>query len=312
MARVGQQRRGDRRIDAARHGDDDAHGYRSASAVRPSRRSLVTRRGSTPIDEVDVLGGRRRAEAEPQRIPRERLRQAHGLENVRRFERARRTRGPGRHRDALEVERDQQRLRLDAVEADVGRVRNAAIGRAVHGRARHAAPGCRPRADPAAPRLRPPWPVRRARAAPRRPCRRCPARSRCRRAGSAPGGRRSPARRAARRVRIHSAPTPLGPPNLCADIDSRSTPRARTAIGILPAAWTASVCSSAPRGPTARRRSRPRGWMVPISLLASMTETRAVSAVTWVPTAPGSTMPSRPRRHDDRLRLHGRRGPWLC
>ena len=46
---------------------------------------------------------------------------------------------------------------------------------------------------------------------------------------------------------IHNAPAPLGPLNLCADSDSRSTPSARTSTGILPTDCTASVCISAPR-----------------------------------------------------------------
>jgi hypothetical protein len=41
--------------------------------------------------------------------------------------------------------------------------------------------------------------------------------------------------------RIHSAPAPLGPLNLCADSASRSTPSARTSTGILPIDCTASV-----------------------------------------------------------------------
>jgi hypothetical protein len=44
---------------------------------------------------------------------------------VRGLERARRAGRPGRHREPFEVQRDQQRLRFDAVEADVRRVRHA-------------------------------------------------------------------------------------------------------------------------------------------------------------------------------------------
>ena len=36
--------------------------------------------------------------------------------------------------------------------------------------------------------------------------------------------------------RTHSAPAPFGPPNLCADSESRSTPSAATSTGILPTA----------------------------------------------------------------------------
>ena len=56
--------------------------------------------------------------------------------------------------------------------------------------------------------------------------------------------------------RIHSAPMPFGPPNLCAEIVSRSTPSARTSTGILPAVCTASVWKSAPR--LARQRGQRR------------------------------------------------------
>ncbi len=88
-----------------------------------------------------------------------------------------------------------------------------------------------------------------------------------RRAGSAPDGPRSSRRDSGVPRRIHSAPTPLGPPNLCADSDSRSTPSAATSTGILPTACTASVWNSAParraRGARVRRlagRRRSRCW----------------------------------------------------
>ena len=49
----------------------------------------------------------------------------HGLQHVRRLQRPGRTGGSGRDRDALQIQRDQQRLGLDAIEADVRRVRHA-------------------------------------------------------------------------------------------------------------------------------------------------------------------------------------------
>ena len=52
-------------------------------------------------------------------------REAHGAQDVRRLERSRRAGRPGRHRDSLEVERDQEALGFDAVEADVRRVGDA-------------------------------------------------------------------------------------------------------------------------------------------------------------------------------------------
>ena len=55
--------------------------------------------------------------------------------------------------------------------------------------------------------------------------------------------------------RSQSAPTPFGPPNLWAASESRSTPSAPTSIGILPAAWTASVWQRAPRARARRENS---------------------------------------------------------
>ena len=93
--------------------------------------------------------------------------------------------------------------------------------------------------------------------------------------------------------RTHSAPTPLGPLNLCAEIESRSTPRAATSIGILPADCTASVWNRAPRA-CATAASRAIGCTVPISLLACITETRAVRSPTAASRSAGSTTPARP------------------
>ena len=76
---------------------------------------------------------------------------------------------------------------------------------------------------------------------------------------------------------IHSAPAPFGPLNLCADSDSRSTPSARTSTGIFATDCTASVWNSAPRA-CASRASSATGWIVPISLLACITDTIAVSS----------------------------------
>ena len=54
---------------------------------------------------------------------------------------------------------------------------------------------------------------------------------------------------------IHRAPVPLGPLNLCAESDSKSTPNARTSTGIFPTDWTASVWNSAPRSCAIRASS---------------------------------------------------------
>jgi hypothetical protein len=63
--------------------------------------------------------------------------EAHRLEHVRRLERARRARRSGRHGDALEIERDDERFGLDALEADVAGVGDAGVGPAVDVRAGH-------------------------------------------------------------------------------------------------------------------------------------------------------------------------------
>ena len=134
VALLGEQRRGDRRVDAARHGDDDAHhstcdehvsglsvghAHARASASRrscrePSRvsaRSFSTSRGSTSSTRSTSASVVDSAEAEAERVLRAVRRQAHRAQHVRRLERARRAGRAGRHRDAFEVERDQQRLR---------------------------------------------------------------------------------------------------------------------------------------------------------------------------------------------------------
>ena len=80
---------------------------------------------------------------------------------------------------------------------------------------------------------------------------------------------------AARRLRTYSAPTPLGPWNLWADRDSRSM------FMRLARRWAHGPRPAPRRCGTARRALRQiapisaMGWMVPISLLANMTETRA-------------------------------------
>ena len=56
---------------------------------------------------------------------------------------------------------------------------------------------------------------------------------------------------------------------------SRSTSSTPTSMGILPAAWAASVCSSAPWA-WAMAASSAIGWMVPVSLFASMIDTGGV------------------------------------
>src|SRR5918993_2509735 len=59
-------------------------------------------------DVIDLFLRITRAEAEANRVLRAMARQVHGLQHVRRLERARRARRSGRYRDAFEVERNQQ------------------------------------------------------------------------------------------------------------------------------------------------------------------------------------------------------------
>src|SRR6185312_9736917 len=93
---------------------------------------LLDQARQDPRDEVNLGLGGESAEAESQRVLRSMRRQPHRLQHVRRFERPRRAGRASRHRDAFQVERDQQALSLDAIEADVGRVRNASFAIAVH------------------------------------------------------------------------------------------------------------------------------------------------------------------------------------
>ena len=77
--------------------------------------------------------------------------------------------------------------------------------------------------------------------------------------------------------RAYSAPTPLGPWNLCPDIESISMCIAFTSIATCPAACTASVWNRTPAAWQTAPISA-MGWMVPISLLANMIVTRHVSS----------------------------------
>ena len=91
------------------------------------------------------------------------------------------------------------------------------------------------------------------------------------------------------------APTPCGPPNLWALMLTMSAPSANRATSNQGAAWTASVCSTAPG---ARRRTRratsARGWTVPTSLLTSWTDTMLTVLSRAAARASKSTTPSFP------------------
>ncbi len=93
--------------------------------------------------------------------------------------------------------------------------------------------------------------------------------------------------------RTHSAPMPLGPYILCADIETRSTLASSTENGILPTPWTASQWNTT-SGSLALMAApiSPIGWMTPISLLASMMLTSEVSGAIASTTCSGVTRPS--------------------
>ena len=71
-----------------------------------------------------------------------------------------------------------------------------------------------------------------------------------------------------------SAPTPLGPPTLCADSVNRSAFRLSMPNGRFPNAWIASTCSTPPAACTSAAASV-TGCNAPVSLLASITDTSA-------------------------------------
>ena len=130
----------------------------------------------------------------------------------------------------------------------------------------------------------------------RRPSRPRRRRSTCPSAGPAPGRRLRSAARAATPPRTTSAPVPFGPPNLCAEIATRSASRPRRADVEPRAPPAPRRCARRPpahaRAPG--RRSSSSGWMVPTSLFTSITETTTVRSSSASASASRSTTPSRP------------------
>ncbi len=211
----------------------------------------------------------------------ERRRNPHGGKDMGGLHLAGRAGGARRHRDALEIEGDHGGLGLHAFDRKKRRIRqplgfgaeNHRLGRdraAVRLPAGRAAPACArppPQAHRAL-RLRPP----------RTP--RCRRHSRCRPACRAPGRRRGSAdrRNGCPRWRRTSAPTPFGPPILCADSVIRSAPSAPISQGMRPTACTASTWSKPPAACTIAAASA-TGCTTPVSLLASISETSGRGAL---------------------------------
>ena len=90
-----------------------------------------------------------------------------------------------------------------------------------------------------------------------------------------------------------SAPIPLGPANLWAAMLIMSTPSPAKETGMRPGACTASQWTSAPAA-VARAAISATGWITPVSLLASMTETSASGpcAASALSSLPKSSRPS--------------------
>ena len=96
--------------------------------------------------------------------------------------------------------------------------------------------------------------------------------------------------------RASSAPTPTGPPILCADTLIRSTPLAPKSNGRCPKACTASVCIHAPSA-AANSPTAETGCTTPVSLFTHITDTTATASSSVSSRAPSDTTPSASHRH---------------
>jgi hypothetical protein len=110
-----------------------------------------------------------------------------------------------------------------------------------------------------------------------------------RRRPSWPPPSRSGAKTASRRATRQ--PTPLGPPSLWAERESQSTGTSRRSTGILPTAWVASTWIGTPRAFT-RRAMSAMGCTTPVSLLAQIRDTSAVSGSRASATSSAERSPS--------------------
>ena len=247
MALLDQQRRRHGGVDASRHGHEHPHGtsvppgLSPPGAVRPPRRDdgegavdVVLRR-AIPQREAD--GTRRQLRGDP-----------HGGEDVARLQRPAGTGRPAGDADALLPQRHQELLALDARHTEV-QVAREHVDPARGGRRRHRAVGALHRvaaARRAAGRAGPPpaAPPSARSAATRRSAVASP---------TAPATSWVPLRRSrscpppywrgssTTRPAMASAPTPTGPPTLCALSETRSAPAVTSARSRKGAACTASV-----------------------------------------------------------------------
>ena len=166
------------------------------------------------VDEpVDVGLGRRPADRDPQRMIGV---DAHRLEHRRRFQHLRRARRTRVHRDAVLVERQQDRFGLDAVDADAQRGAGASPPASDRRTARRR--GSSSTTVAAASRSSARWRAasrrERRRRRTRRRSRPTRERPRCRRAAPAPARRRRASGGTRSPRRTSSAPAPFGPPEL--------------------------------------------------------------------------------------------------
>ena len=240
----GEERGGDRRVDAAAHRHHHLHArspVRRWGAAGAQRRD---RRGEDVDGAVDVGVCGRPAERHPQGACRPARLDAHRGEHVRRLHRPAGARRRRRGAQAGLVEEEQQRLALDALDADVRPAGDLDVGR---NRLADAVDGVEQAADqPIAQRRR-----SRAHSA----ARSASVAPRAAAIATIPGTLCVPLRRSrscppptssgsmATPLRTTSTPTPFGPPNLWALSDIRSTCGQSWRRSSQHAACTASVCS---------------------------------------------------------------------
>ena len=284
VAGAPEQRGGDRRVDAAAHRDHHLHDRHRLGAPRP--RSVRDGRGDRVDTGVDVGGGRRAPEREPQRAGRPRA--------GRRPSRRARATGPSRRSRTPTPPTRRHRPRRAGTAAPRSRCPRSSRAptrrpcrRARRSRARPGTPVDEPADEAVAQRgerstLGVPFGVRRRER--RRPRRRCRRRCACRCGARAPGRRR---RSAGRSTRRHGSPARRRPSarRTC----GRSATAGRRAAtrhagrASTPPARRRCAAARAGRGRARPRRQRPRSVTVPTSLLTAITLTIATSSPSAAP-----------------------------